>query len=166
MPGKSCLHLVGEVHYPILYKPGQPRRIDDEYIRKGVVDIFMEVEPLAGKRHVTVTERRTRKDWVHQIKEMFDDRYPNAIRVRLVMDNLNTYNISSLYETFEPQEARRLANWLDIHYTPKHGEAIVLLINPMANATLYFGGVLKHARIWFGVKCPSSIPIACSRQRS
>ncbi len=81
----------------------------------------MEVEPLVGKRHVMVTERRTRKDWAVQIKQMLDERYPEAIKVRLVMDNLNTHNIASLYETFEPAEARRLANRLDIHYTPKHG---------------------------------------------
>lgn len=96
-------------------------RIDDEYVRNGVAQIFMEVEPLAGKRHVTVTERRTRKDWALQIKQMLDERYPDAIKVRLVMDNLNTHNVASLYETFEPMEARRLAQRLDIHYTPKHG---------------------------------------------
>ena len=81
----------------------------------------MEVEPLAGRRHVAVTERRTRRDWAQQIKQMLDERYPEAIQVRLVMDNLNTHNIASLYETFEPQEARRLAERLDIHHTPKHG---------------------------------------------
>lgn len=118
---ESCKQLVGEVRDPISCKPGQPKRIDDEYVRKGVVEIFMEVEPLAGKRHVAVTEHRTRKDWAQQIKQMLDDRYPDAIKVRLVMDNLNTHNIASLYEAFEPQEARRLANRLDIHYTPKHG---------------------------------------------
>ena len=118
---ESCKQLVGEVRDPISCKPGQPKRIDDEYVRKGVVEIFMEVEPLAGKRHVTVTEHRTRKDWAQQIKHMLDDRYPDAIKVRLVMDNLNTHTMASLYEMFEPQEARRLANRLDIHYTPKHG---------------------------------------------
>ncbi len=81
----------------------------------------MEVEPLAGKRHVSVTEHRTRKDWAIQIKQMLDERYPSAVKVRLVMDNLNTHNIASLYEAFEPKEARRLAERLDIHYTPKHG---------------------------------------------
>jgi len=96
-------------------------QMDDEYIRNGVVEIFMEVEPLSGKRHVAITERRTRKDWAQQIKQMLDERYPNAIQVRLVMDNLNTHNIASLYEAFEPQEARRLAERLDIHHTPKHG---------------------------------------------
>ena len=81
----------------------------------------MEVEPLAGTRHVWVTEHRTRKDWAQQIKKMLDERYPDAIKVRLVMDNLNTHKIASLYEAFEPQEALRLSQRLDIHYTPKHG---------------------------------------------
>ena len=118
---ESNKQLIGEVRTPIPCKPGQPVRIDDEYVRNGVVQIFMEVEPLAGKRHVAVTERRTMKDWAQQIKQMLDDRYPEAIKVRLVMDNLNTHKVASLYETFEACEARRLAERLDIHYTPKHG---------------------------------------------
>ena len=81
----------------------------------------MEVERLAGKRHVAITERRTRKDWEQQIKQMPDEPYPDAVQVRLVMDNLNTYSVASLYETFKPDEARRLAERLDIHFTPKHG---------------------------------------------
>ena len=118
---ESCKQLIGEVREPIPCKPGQPERVDDEYVRNGVAEIFMEVEPLAGKRHVTVTERRTRRDWAMEIKQMLDERYPDAIKVRLVMDNLNTHNVASLYETFEPEVARRLAQRLDIHYTPKHG---------------------------------------------
>ncbi len=118
---ESCKQLIGEVRQPIPCAPGRPERIDDEYVRNGVAEIFMEVEPLAGKRHVAVMEHRTRKDWARQIKEMLDERYPDAIKVRLVMDNLNTHSIASLYETFEPQEARRLAERLEIHYTPKHG---------------------------------------------
>lgn len=118
---ESSKQLIGEVREPIPGKPGQVRRIDDEYVRNGVAEIFMEVEPLAGRRHVAITERRTRKDWAKQIKEMLDERYPDARKVRLVMDNLNTHNIASLYEAFEPQEARRLAERLEIHYTPKHG---------------------------------------------
>ena len=118
---ESCKQLVGEVRTPIPCKPGKPARIDDEYVRNGVAQVFMEVEPLAGRRHVAITERRTRKDWAHQIKEMLDVRYPEAIRIRLVMDNLNTHNIASLYETFSPAEARRLAERLEIHFTPKHG---------------------------------------------
>ncbi len=118
---ESCKQMIGEVRDPIPCKPGQPARIDDEYVRNGVAEIFMEVEPLAGKRHVVVTERRTKKDWARQIKQMLDERYPNAIKVRLVMDNLNTHGIASLYDTFPPKEARRLAKRLDLHYTPKHG---------------------------------------------
>lgn len=118
---ESCKQLVGEVRAPIPGKPGRPQRIDDEYVRCGVAEIFMEVEPLAGKRHVAVTERRTRKDWARQIKAMLDERYPEARKVRLIMDNLNTHTIASLYETFEPQEAHRLASRLEIHHTPKHG---------------------------------------------
>ncbi len=118
---ESSKQLIGEVHEPIPCQPGRVKRIDDEYVRNGVVEIFMEVEPLAGKRHVAITERRTRKDWAQQIKEMLDERYPEAAKVRLVMDNLNTHSIASLYEAFEPKEARRLAERLEIHYTPKHG---------------------------------------------
>lgn len=118
---ESSKQLIGEVHTPIPCKPGQPQRIDDEYVRQGVAEIFMEVEPLSGRRHVMITERRTRKDWAQQIKQMLDERYPEAIKVRLVMDNLNTHHVASLYEAFEPQEARRLAERLEIHHTPKHG---------------------------------------------
>lgn len=76
---------------------------------------------MAGRRHVEVTERRTRKDWAHFIKAMLDERYPDAVKVLLIMDNLNTHDVASLYETFDPAEARRLAQRLEIHYTPKHG---------------------------------------------
>jgi transposase len=118
---ESCKQLVGEVRTPIPGAPGQPLRLDDEYVRNGVAEIFMEVEPLAGRRHVIATERRTRKDWASQIRRMLNERYPDAIKVRLVMDNLNTHGIASLYEAFEPAEARRLAERLEIHFTPKHG---------------------------------------------
>ena len=118
---ESCKQLIGEVRQPIPCKPGQPARIDDEYVRNGVAEIFMEVEPLTGRRHVAVTERRTRKDWAKQIKQMLDERCPGAIKVRLVMDNLNTHRVASLYETFPANEARRLVERLEIHYTPKHG---------------------------------------------
>lgn len=118
---ESCKQLVGEVRDPIPCAPGRPTRMDDEYVRKGVAEIFMEVEPLAGKRHIKVTKRRTGKDWALQVKQMLDERYPYAAKVRLVMDNLNTHTIASLYETFEPMEARSLAERLEIHYTPKHG---------------------------------------------
>ena len=92
---ESSQHLIGEVRQPMPCIPGQPVRIDDEYVRLGVAEIFMEVEPLAGKRHVAVTEHRTRKDWAMQIKEMLDERYSSATKVRLVMDNLNTHGVAS-----------------------------------------------------------------------
>ena len=118
---ESSKQLVGEVHAPIPAAPGHGQIIDHEYVRNGVATLFVEVEPLAGRRHVAVTERRTRPDWAHFIKAMLDERYPEAIKVRLVMDNLNTHDIASLYQTFPPAEAHRLAARLEIHYTPKHG---------------------------------------------
>ncbi len=118
---ESNKQLVGEVHAPIPAAPGHGRILDHEYVRNGVATLFVEVEPLAGRRHVEVTEHRTRQDWARFIKAMLDERYPQAVKVRLVMDNLNTHDIASLYETFAPAEARRLAERLEIHYTPKHG---------------------------------------------
>jgi hypothetical protein len=118
---ESSKQLVGEVHAPIAAKPGQVAIADHEYVRHGVAMLFVEVEPLAGHRHVEVTERRTRQDWARFVKGMLEQRYPEAIKVRLVMDNLNTHTIASLYETFPPAEARALADRLHIHYTPKHG---------------------------------------------
>jgi hypothetical protein len=100
---------------------GRPAREDFEYERKGTVNRFMLVEPLVGWRHVEVTERRTSVDWAHQIRWLLNERYPAVQQVRLALDNLNTHKIASLYEAFAPQEARRLARRLDIHYTPKHG---------------------------------------------
>ena len=118
---ESSKQLVGEVPAPIAVAPGHGRILDHESVRNGVATLFVEVEPLAGRRHVEVTERRTRQDWAGFIKAMLDERYPNAIKVRLVMDNLNTHDPASLYETFPPAEARRLAERLEIHDTPKHG---------------------------------------------
>jgi len=118
---ESNKQLVSEVHPPIQTAPGQERIEDHEYVRHGVADIFIEVEPFVGRRHVEITKSRTRLDWAAFIKGMLTERYPNAIKVRLVMDNLNTHNVASLYEAFPAEEARRLAQRLDIHYTPKHG---------------------------------------------
>lgn len=118
---ESSVQLIGEVSTPIPAAPGHPQLVDDEYVRNGVASIFMEVEPLGGQRHVEITERRTRIDWAHFIKGMLDERYCGAEKVVLVMDNLNTHSISSLYEAFPPAEAQRLARRLEIHYTPKHG---------------------------------------------
>ena len=118
---ESSKQLVGEVAAPIPMAPGHERIIDHEYVRNGVAEIFVEVEHLVEKRHVEVTDRRTRKDWAYFIKGMLDERYPDEVKVRLVMDNLNTHDVASLYETFAPAEARRLAGRLEIHHAPKHG---------------------------------------------
>jgi hypothetical protein len=118
---ESSKQLVGEVTEPIPAAPGHPLLRDDEYVRKGVAEIFMEVEPLGGRRHVAVTEHRTRIDWANQIRDMLDCRYPDAECVVLGMDNLNTHGVASLYEAFPAEEALRLAKRLEIHHTPKHG---------------------------------------------
>ena len=118
---ESSVQLIGEVHEPISTAPGHPKLVDDEYVRNGVASIFLEVEPLGGKRKVKITEQRTRIDWAHFIKEMLEERYADATKVVLVMDNLNTHNIASLYTAFSPEEAKSLAERLEIHYTPKHG---------------------------------------------
>ena len=118
---ESNKQMVGEVHAPLPPAPGRGQILDHEYVRNGVAEIFLEVEPLTGRRHVEITEHRTRKDWACFIKSMLDERYPQATKVRLVMDNLNTHSTASLYAAFAPEEARRLARRLEIHYTPKHG---------------------------------------------
>ena len=118
---ESNKQLVGEIRTPLSCKPGVVERIDDEYIRNGVANIFMEVEPLAGQRYVGITATRKRVDFALHIKEMLDVRYPKAKKVVLIMDNLNTHNVASLYEAFPAHEAQRLARRLEIHHTPKHG---------------------------------------------
>jgi hypothetical protein len=118
---ESNKQLVGEVHAPLPLAPGHSQIVDHEYVRNGVAEIFLEIEPLAGKRHVAITEHRRRQEWAHFVKSMLEERYPQATKVRLVLDNLNTHTMASLYETFEPEEARCLARRLEIHYTPKHG---------------------------------------------
>jgi transposase len=118
---ETSKQLLRDAKQPLSMEPGQPERQDYEYERGGVVNLFLLCEPLQGRRWVDVTERRTTKDWAHQIKELVDERYPQAERIVLVMDNLNTHTPASLYEAFDPQEARRLADKLEIHYTPKHG---------------------------------------------
>ena len=118
---ESSVQLIGEVTEPISAAPGHPKLVDDEYVRNGVASIFLEVEPLGGKRKVKITERRTRIDWAHFIKEMLEERYADAKKVVLVMDNLNTHNIASLYTAFAPEVARGLTDRLEIHHTPKHG---------------------------------------------
>jgi hypothetical protein len=118
---ETSKQLIGETRIPVPAFPGQPARYDYEYKRNGVANLFMIFEPLIGKRRVKVTERRTKTDWAYCVREMVDQTYPDAEQIVLVMDNLNTHNKSSLYEAFEPAEAKRVADKLEIHYTPKHG---------------------------------------------
>jgi hypothetical protein len=106
---------------PLPMKTGEPTREDYEYTREGTCSIFVFTEPLSGWRHVQASRRRTKKDWAHRIQWLLDEQYPEAEKVVLVMDNLNTHNASSLYETFSAEEAYRLAQRLEMHYTPKHG---------------------------------------------
>ncbi len=113
--------LVGEVRPPLPLRPGDVERCDGEYVRNGTANLFIASEPLAGWRHVEVTDRRTRADFAHFVRDLVDGRYRDAERIVLVMDNLNTHTIGSLYEAFAPAEARRIADKLEIHYTPRHG---------------------------------------------
>ncbi len=113
--------LIAEVREPLPPKPGQIAKYDSEYERRGTANIFMAVEPLAGKRTVRVSDRRTRVDWAQFVRLLLLTMYPEVAKVILVMDNLNTHGIASLYEAFDPETARSLAARLEIHYTPKHG---------------------------------------------
>lgn len=112
---------IKETRAPIPAEPGKQERFDTEYERNGTSNIFISCEPLKGKRKIKVTNQRKKTDWAHFIKELVDEDYPTAEKVVLVMDNLNTHAGSSLYETFEPIEAKRIFDKLEIHYTPKHG---------------------------------------------
>lgn len=112
--------LIGETRQPIPAKPGQPKRVDYQYERNGVVNLFVCLEPLAGWRHVEVTEQRTKSDFAHQMQRLVDDHHPEAELIRLVVDNLNIHNPAALYEVFPTSEARRLLAKLEFHYTPKH----------------------------------------------
>ena len=111
---ESTKQLIGEVADPIAMTENHCELIDHEYVRKGVATIFAEVESLGGRRHVKITQRRTAKDWAEFIREMLDERYPDAKKVILVLDNLNIHKIASLYEGFPAEEARRLADRLEL----------------------------------------------------
>jgi DDE superfamily endonuclease len=118
---ETSKQLIGETRTPIAAAPGQPERIDYEYERHGTANLFMMFEPLAGWRWVKVTERRTAVDFAEVLRELSDVCYPDAKKIVLIMDNLNTHKLASLYEAFAPETARRLAERFEIHYTPKHG---------------------------------------------
>jgi transposase len=113
--------LLQDVREPLPLAPEQPRREDFEYQREGTCNLFLALAPLQGWRDVSVTERRTKVDWAHYMRELVDVHFPEAKRITVVLDNLNTHTLASLYEAFEPGEARRIARKVELHYTPKHG---------------------------------------------
>ena len=118
---ETSRQLLADVTPPLPMAPGVPAKEDYEYVREGVVNLFMVCEPLRGWREVMVRDRRTRIDWAQCIKELVDVHYPDAEKIVLIQDNLNTHTPASLYEAFPPAEAKRLADKLELHYTPKHG---------------------------------------------
>lgn len=118
---ETSKQLISETRVPFPPTSGQVARYDYEYKREGVRNLFMFFEPLGGRRHVEVTERRTKADWAACMKLLVDELYPDAVRIRVVQDQLNTHNPAALYEVFEPVEAKRLLDRLEFHYTPKHG---------------------------------------------
>jgi hypothetical protein len=118
---EASKQLVGEVRSPLPMEPGKPERFDSHYRRNGTCNLFLCCEPLRGRRYVKVTARRTKIDFAELICELVDVHYPEAEKIVLVMDNLNTHTPGSLYDAFEPAEAKRLSDRLEIHYTPKHG---------------------------------------------
>ncbi len=124
---ETCKEVHGEVAPPIAAKPPEgdnpatPRRQDYEYVRHGSVSVFAVYEPLTGRAHTEVSGQRTARDYARVLKHVCDVMYPDAEKIVVVQDNLNTHTMASLYKTFEPEEARRLARRLEIHYTPKHG---------------------------------------------
>lgn len=118
---ETSRQVLAEVRPPLAVAPGKPQREDPEYVRHGVANLFLVCEPLRGWREVVVSDRRTRLDWAACVRTLVDVHYPLAEKVVLVMDNLNIHSPASLYEAFPPAEARRLADRLEIHHTPKHG---------------------------------------------
>ena len=120
--------LLGEAREPLPMRPGDERKIDSEYVRNGTCSIFVFSEPLGGVRHVSVREHRTATDWAEEIKYLTDVMYPNAEKIILVMDNLNTHKPASLYKKYPPAEARRIIKRLEIHYTPKCYSSIALAV--------------------------------------
>ena len=118
---ETSKQLIGEVRRPVPAAPGQVAHYDSEYVRKGVANLFMMFEPLAGQRDVEVTERRTQKDYAERLRQLSDETCPDAEVIVLVQDNLNTHSPASLYEAFPPAEAQRLTARFEWHYTPKHG---------------------------------------------
>lgn len=118
---ETSKQLIGETRTPVPASPGHVAEYDYEYVRNGTANLFMIFEPLAGQRDVRVTDRRTKQDYAQCLRAISDEAYPDAEQIVLVQDNLNTHSPASLYEAFEPEEAKRLTDRFEWHYTPKHG---------------------------------------------
>ena len=118
---ETSKQLIGEAREPLPPRPGAVERYDSVYVRNGVANLFLAFEPLAGWRHVEVTDTRARRDWAHFVRDLVDGRYRDAEAVVLVMDQLNTHSLASLHEAFAPAEAERVASRLEVHHAPKHG---------------------------------------------
>ena len=119
--GETSKQLIGHTRVPIRARAGRVQRHDYEYRRNGTRNLFMFCEPKGGGRHVEVTERSTAVDFAEQMRWLVDEAYPDVGKIRVVLDNLNIHKLGSLYETFDPSEARRIARRLEFHHTPKHG---------------------------------------------
>lgn len=132
---EKSIQLLKETRAPIAARPGRPRRVDYEYERNGTANIFLFCEPLRGWRQTQVTDRRTKLDWARAVRDLLEGRYAQAKTVVLVLDNLNTHGIGSFYEAFPPAEARRLAQRLELHYTPKHGSWLNMAENELSALT-------------------------------
>jgi len=118
---ESTKQLVKETVIPIPAQPGQPERVDYEYERNGTANLFMVCEPMVGWRRVEVTQQRTAVDYAHLLQALVDEDYPEADKITIVQDNLNTHSPASLYKAFEPAEAQRILQRLEFCHTPKHG---------------------------------------------
>ena len=153
---ETSKQLVQETRQPLPVRPGTPLAYDYEYRRNGVSNLLMLYAPLEGWRRVEVTERRTRTDWAEAVRKLVDEDYPEKDLIVLVMDNLNTHHPSSLYEAFEPGEALRIAERLEIHYTPKHGS----WLNPVLS--LPKGWRRASWRCWSGSAWTAGFPARTS----
>ena len=150
---ETSTQLLADVRPPLPAEPGQPRREDYEYRREGTQNLFLACEPLAGWRHVAVTERRTKEDFAHQMRWLVDEAYPEVQVVRVVLDNLNTHRKASLYETFPAAEARRIAKRLEFHHTPKDGS----WLNPVLS--LSKGWQRSSSACWRGLVSGDATPM-------
>jgi hypothetical protein len=118
---ETSKQLIAETRIPLPMEPGKPERVDYEYERRGTANLFLVTQPLGAWRHVDVTDRRTKHDFAHQMRELVERHFPDATTIRVVLDNLNTHTTAALYEAFPPAEAARIRRKLELHYTPVHG---------------------------------------------